>query len=756
MLHALVTAEKVAQGWSRLGSAAESLILSRTPPPHEARSSDASPRTRAAQHVGSSSDSEAPARCAPLSARPPFSSSPGPQNSLWLSADAAACRSTPAPPLQTSPRGPEPPRLSARRLSVEVDVSRAASVRPMQPSASSGTLCALAQPVTSPPSISLASVDGNAASTCSAGAFSVRTLAVPAPSAPTGPAPSAPPRRTRSSYSSVGGPRSYGGAGDRDEPTSRCTDGSCRRAACSEVGIACSADASRSSSRLPSTTAMTMRRLPFSMSALGHLAMNGIMVTASGIVPSSLSTADFSGPSAGVRRAPSQGAKEDYRYSMVRLQDLGEGASGFVRKAIHLPTMTLIAAKAIPIFDKERSHAVALELRALTENFVPLQQLGSDCLRPNQHAPCPYIVSFYDAYTDEREGVLTFMLEYMDGGSLEQIQGCSSESVLAHVSYSVLRALNFLHCRGYLHRDIKPSNILINHLGDVKLADFGIVCRLGGSSDVALPDGASGSGTSSEGTEPDAHRFVGSCAYMSPERLCGKAYGTSSEVWSLGLTILATALGRHPFSELNGYWEQLNFFENESIPLLGPHNLPPGSSSAFLDFISACVKRDPAERLSVAALLAHPFLAKVALRHALASQKAKDASLAADAPPEPQVLASALPVASGLPPPPSDAVLSAHAPVQRVPMKADESHSGNISAMEDLKDIYQKVQFFRFKCALVNRQKVLDIIVPNLFRWLAHQLGLPAEYVASAFNTEQKHFNRQLRKLRCIRRSEGQ
>jgi hypothetical protein len=34
-------------------------------------------------------------------------------------------------------------------------------------------------------------------------------------------------------------------------------------------------------------------------------------------------------------------------------------------------------------------------------------------------SPCPYVVSFYDAFVDSREGTLNFVMEYMDGGSLE-------------------------------------------------------------------------------------------------------------------------------------------------------------------------------------------------------------------------------------------------------------------------------------------------------------------------------------------------
>ena len=42
--------------------------------------------------------------------------------------------------------------------------------------------------------------------------------------------------------------------------------------------------------------------------------------------------------------------------------------------------------------------------------------------------------------------------------------------------------------------------------------------------------------------------------YMSPERINGEGYGTPSDVWGLGLSLMATALGKLPISTRGGYW----------------------------------------------------------------------------------------------------------------------------------------------------------------------------------------------------------
>ena len=41
-----------------------------------------------------------------------------------------------------------------------------------------------------------------------------------------------------------------------------------------------------------------------------------------------------------------------------------------------------------------------------------------------------------------------------------------------------LNALAFIHNKGHMHRDIKAANILLNHNGDIKLADFGISTQI--------------------------------------------------------------------------------------------------------------------------------------------------------------------------------------------------------------------------------------------------------------------------------------
>jgi len=44
-----------------------------------------------------------------------------------------------------------------------------------------------------------------------------------------------------------------------------------------------------------------------------------------------------------------------------------------------------------------------------------------------------------------------------------------------------------------------------------------------------------------------AASWVGTVTYMSPERIRGATYSFSSDIWSLGLTLLEAATGRFPY-----------------------------------------------------------------------------------------------------------------------------------------------------------------------------------------------------------------
>eukprot|EP00053_Salpingoeca_punica_P006811 m.63635 g.63635 ORF g.63635 m.63635 type:complete len:429 (-) comp13866_c0_seq2:226-1512(-) len=257
--------------------------------------------------------------------------------------------------------------------------------------------------------------------------------------------------------------------------------------------------------------------------------------------------------------------------TLQQLELLGHGSGGSVYRAFHIPSHQIVAVKIIPL------DATPIEQQKIVNELEILHQCRS-----------PYIIGFVGAYfTENRIKICT---EYMDGGSLDRY-GAIPEVVLGFIVLSTLRGLDYLRSLKVMHRDLKPSNILINSAGNVKLCDFGVSTQL---------------------VQSVTRTFVGTNAYMAPERVLGQPYTLKSEVWSLGVSLVEMALGRFPYpsSELSS---------PEARPLLPiellqcivsepPPFLPAGHFSApLVDFVARCLVKEASQRPIASELLAHPL-----------------------------------------------------------------------------------------------------------------------------------------------------
>mmetsp|Transcript_909 Transcript_909/g.1500 ORF Transcript_909/g.1500 Transcript_909/m.1500 type:complete len:895 (+) Transcript_909:151-2835(+) len=399
---------------------------------------------------------------------------------------------------------------------------------------------------------------------------------------------------------------------------------------------------------------------------------------------------NFAIKEAGIILSSTAGHKEtphafltDGKSDFVQIGTLGSGASGSVLEALHLPTLTIVALKMIPINDSENLHNISSELGVLYHNLAELQLISSslgdeeiECEvgeeqidsfasttprsvyidSSSRYTPrgdsdtsgvengvfhhdetlsdaasdafsdidgdamsdvsrsefsktrklhrrdsrvlssCQQLLAMYDAFLDSKNGMVNLVVEYMDGGSLQDVVengGCQDEDVLADIAYQVLLGLDFLHSRSLAHRDVKPGNILLNCEGIVKLADFGI---------SKVVD------SSPRNEQISSNSFVGTMCYMAPERIRNEQYGFPGDIWSVGMTILAVLRGCMPLSsgdgeEPRGYWNLMKSICDEDIPLPGD-----AYTEEFNMFIRACLEKNPASRPTVKDLLQHSFL----------------------------------------------------------------------------------------------------------------------------------------------------
>jgi len=79
----------------------------------------------------------------------------------------------------------------------------------------------------------------------------------------------------------------------------------------------------------------------------------------------------------------------------------------------------------------------------------------------------------YGYFYDQQRVYL--ILEYAARGELyrELKKGSLEEPLAANYVAQLARALMYLHSKHVIHRDLKPENLLIDHNGNLKIADFG-------------------------------------------------------------------------------------------------------------------------------------------------------------------------------------------------------------------------------------------------------------------------------------------
>ena len=158
------------------------------------------------------------------------------------------------------------------------------------------------------------------------------------------------------------------------------------------------------------------------------------------------------------------------------LELIGQGGMGAVYKARQKELDRIVALKILPREIGETpgfAERFTREARALAKlnhpGIVTLYEFGK-C-----SASVP-LASDSPSASETHALLYYFLMEYVDGLNLRHLlrNGRIEPREALAIVPQICDALQYAHDHGIVHRDIKPENILLDRLGNVKVADFGL------------------------------------------------------------------------------------------------------------------------------------------------------------------------------------------------------------------------------------------------------------------------------------------
>ena len=256
------------------------------------------------------------------------------------------------------------------------------------------------------------------------------------------------------------------------------------------------------------------------------------------------------------------------------LSKLGEGAYSIVYKVMRKVDKKIYALKKVKLLnlsDKEKENALN-EVRILAS------------VKSN------FVVSYKEAFFDEKDRTLCIVMEFADNGDLLQKitehkkrSIFFDESTIWHIFIQLVRGLKSLHDLNILHRDLKCANVFLYSNGEAKIGDLNVSKVTRG-----------GMGTTQTGTP----------YYASPEVWNDCPYDSKSDIWSLGCVLYEMITLKPPFraADMEGLYKKVTKGQYSKIPDIFSNDLH--------QIIIFLLQVNPKLRPSCDQILNHPIVQK--------------------------------------------------------------------------------------------------------------------------------------------------
>ena len=253
---------------------------------------------------------------------------------------------------------------------------------------------------------------------------------------------------------------------------------------------------------------------------------------------------------------------------------IGEGAYSLVYKVRRLIDGNIYALKKVKLInlsEKERKNALN-EVRLLAS------------------IKSKFVISYREAFFDEKDNTLCMVMEYADGGDLYQkIKENRKDNILLEESdiwrifIQLVKGLKALHELNILHRDLKSANVFLMKDGGVKLGDLNV---------------------SKVFRKNMGYTQTGTPYYASPEVWNDKPYDTKSDIWSMGCVLYEMTALKPPFRAKNMEGLYKKVIEGRVI------RIPGKFTNDLYKIIQLLLQVKPEKRPSCAEILQNPIILK--------------------------------------------------------------------------------------------------------------------------------------------------